>query len=228
MTQVIRQRAKAVAFALLAATPLVATAGAVAQSLDSIIQAQAAADREAAAAQERIGALNDKAQDAAAQYRQALADVDSLTRFNAQLDKQVKLDLSGTLPQVLSQVAKQTGVPIEAQAQVWDLLPWGRETTVTAKIENQTLREALTVITKRLGLTYALKDEVVELVPMPPLRRLGRKSNRAELEALHAETRRRRNRAAHGSEEHKAAIDLLGRIEIEIARIERAMDPPRV
>jgi TolA-binding protein len=90
MTEVIRQRAKAVAFALLAATPLVATAGAEAQSLDSIIQAQAAADREAAAAQERIGALNDKAQDAAAQYRQALADVDSLTRFNAQLEKQVK------------------------------------------------------------------------------------------------------------------------------------------
>jgi hypothetical protein len=89
MTKVIRQRAKAVAFALLAATPLVATTGVEAQSLDSIIQAQAAADREAAAAQERIGALNDKAQDAASQYRQALADVDSLTRFNAQLKKQV-------------------------------------------------------------------------------------------------------------------------------------------
>jgi hypothetical protein len=90
MTKVIRQRAKAVAFALLATTPLVAATGAGAQSLDSIIQAQAAADREAASAQERIGALNDKAQDAAAQYRQALSDVDSLTRFNAQLDKQVK------------------------------------------------------------------------------------------------------------------------------------------
>jgi hypothetical protein len=51
---------------------------------------------------------------------------------------------------------------------------------------------------------------------------------RAELEALHAETRKRRNKAAHGSEEHKAAIDLIGRIEIEIARIERAMDPPLV
>jgi hypothetical protein len=51
---------------------------------------------------------------------------------------------------------------------------------------------------------------------------------RAELEALHAETRRRRNKAAHGSPEHKAAIDLIGRIEIEIARIERAMDPPLV
>jgi hypothetical protein len=85
-----RHRAKAVAFALLAATPLVAATGAEAQSLDSIIQAQSAADREASAAQERITALNDKAQDAAASYRQALSDVDSLTRYNAQLSKQVK------------------------------------------------------------------------------------------------------------------------------------------
>jgi hypothetical protein len=49
---------------------------------------------------------------------------------------------------------------------------------------------------------------------------------RQELMALHAETRRRRNAAAHGSPEQVAAIDLLGRIEVEIARIERAMDPP--
>jgi hypothetical protein len=49
---------------------------------------------------------------------------------------------------------------------------------------------------------------------------------RDELLALHRETRRRRNQAPHGSEEHVAAIDLLGRIEVEIARIERAMDPP--
>ena len=49
---------------------------------------------------------------------------------------------------------------------------------------------------------------------------------REELMALHAATRRRRNAAAHGSPEHVAAVDLIGRIEIEIARIERAMDPP--
>jgi hypothetical protein len=49
---------------------------------------------------------------------------------------------------------------------------------------------------------------------------------REALLELHRETRRRRNRSAHGSEEHVAAIDLLGRIEVEIARIERAMDPP--
>ena len=51
---------------------------------------------------------------------------------------------------------------------------------------------------------------------------------RDELLALHRETRRRRNKAAHGSPEHVAAIDLLGRIEVEVARIERAMDPPLV
>ncbi len=51
---------------------------------------------------------------------------------------------------------------------------------------------------------------------------------REELVALHRETRRRRNAAAHGSRDHVAAIDLLGRIEVEVARIERAMDPPLV
>ena len=50
---------------------------------------------------------------------------------------------------------------------------------------------------------------------------------REELLELHRKTRKRRNAAPHGSEEHRAAIDLIGRIEVEVARIERAMDPPR-
>jgi hypothetical protein len=55
----------------------------------------------------------------------------------------------------------------------------------------------------------------------PPLPR-----TRAELMELHRQTRAKRNAAAHGSKEHVAAITLIGRIEVEIARIERAMDPP--
>ena len=51
---------------------------------------------------------------------------------------------------------------------------------------------------------------------------------REDLLALHRETRRRRNAAAHGSKEHVAAIDMLGRIEVEVARLERAVDPPLV
>ena len=50
--------------------------------------------------------------------------------------------------------------------------------------------------------------------------------SRAELMALHRETRARRNAAAHGSREHVEAIDLIGRIEVQIARIERAAEPP--
>jgi hypothetical protein len=66
----------------------------------------------------------------------------------------------------------------------------------------------------------------------PPRRAKSRASTpplpqtRAELMDLHRQTRARRNAAPHGSEEHVAAITLIGRIEIEIARIERAMDPP--
>jgi hypothetical protein len=108
----------------------------------------------------------------------------SASLINQQLDKLTKLDLNGTLPEVMSQVTKQTAVPVDAQAEVWELLPWGKETTVTAKIENQTLRSALDVITRRLGLTYVLKDESIELQPMPALRRLGRRSTLPELEAL--------------------------------------------
>ena len=51
---------------------------------------------------------------------------------------------------------------------------------------------------------------------------------RAELLALHAETRRRRNAAAHGSEQHKHAVEMIGRIEVEIARVDREATPPLV
>lgn len=105
--------------------------------------------------------------------------------INQALDKQTKLNLSGSLPEAMAQIAKQTGVPIEAQAAVWELLPWGKDTTVTAKIENQTLREALQVITSRLGLVFVLKSEAIELQPMPALKRLGRKSTVSELESLY-------------------------------------------
>jgi hypothetical protein len=62
--------------------------------------------------------------------------------------------------------------------------------------------------------------------PAPKPRKLP--GTRAELLALHRQTRARRNAATHGSQEHVEAVELIGRIEIEIARIERAMDPPLV
>ena len=66
----------------------------------------------------------------------------------------------------------------------------------------------------------APKPRPAESPPLP--------KTREALLALHRETRRQRNAAPHGSPEHRAAIDLIGRIEVEVARIEREMDPPRV
>ena len=44
----------------------------------------------------------------------------------------------------------------------------------------------------------------------------------------HVAARRRRDVAPLGSAEYQAALEELARIEVEIARIERAMTPPRV
>ncbi|HKF85421.1 MAG TPA: hypothetical protein VKB30_06525 [Candidatus Limnocylindrales bacterium] len=51
---------------------------------------------------------------------------------------------------------------------------------------------------------------------------------REELRALHRAARARRNAAVLGSHDWEQAQAEVGRIEVEIARIERAMDPPQV
>lgn len=51
---------------------------------------------------------------------------------------------------------------------------------------------------------------------------------REQLMKLHAEARRARASADLESDAFREAVEQLGRIEVEIARIERAMDPPRV
>ncbi|MDP2350051.1 MAG: hypothetical protein Q8M74_02725 [Chloroflexota bacterium] len=53
-------------------------------------------------------------------------------------------------------------------------------------------------------------------------------TTREALLAQHAEARGRRNAAEPGGPEWEHASAEVGRIEIEIARIEREMDPPLV
>lgn len=104
--------------------------------------------------------------------------------INEALDKQQPLQLDGTLPQVIQTIGEKTGVRIEVAPGVYELLPWGDQTTVKAQIENQTLRAGLRAIARRLGLTLELRDEAVELQPLPALRRLGRRATVEELEVL--------------------------------------------
>jgi hypothetical protein len=52
-------------------------------------------------------------------------------------------------------------------------------------------------------------------------------ADRAQLISLHAEARRRRAAAPLGSDAYRAAADEVGRIEVRIADVDRAADPPR-
>ena len=51
---------------------------------------------------------------------------------------------------------------------------------------------------------------------------------REQLMTLWREARRRREAADPGSVAYRRALEDLARIEIDIARIERALDPPRM
>lgn len=104
--------------------------------------------------------------------------------INQALDQPVKAQLDTVLPDAMEQIARSTGVRIEAEQAVWDMLPWGQQTNIQAKIESQTLRQALDAITRKLGLTYVLRDDVLQLQPIPALRRIGRRATIQELQAL--------------------------------------------
>jgi DUF438 domain-containing protein len=66
---------------------LAAPAGA---QLTEALQAQAQVDGQAASAQKEINTIRERTQDAAGRYAQAMADADSLERYNNQLNDQVK------------------------------------------------------------------------------------------------------------------------------------------
>ncbi|HEY0009683.1 MAG TPA: hypothetical protein VGB55_13225 [Tepidisphaeraceae bacterium] len=104
--------------------------------------------------------------------------------INESMDKIVDLNLDATLPQAMKGIEDQTAVPIRVSRAVYDALPWGDQTKLTAKISNQTLRNSLTAITGKLGLYYTIGDEAVELQPMAALVRIGRRSTVEELNAI--------------------------------------------
>jgi hypothetical protein len=114
----------------------------------------------------------------------ALAQRDSSALINEALDKPVDVQLKTTLPSALQEIKNRTGVPIELAPGVLDLLPWGEQTHIDAKVSNQTLRQAVAAIARKLGLIYVLTPEAIELRPMPALQRLGRRATVDELGVL--------------------------------------------
>src|SRR5439155_6967580 len=105
--------------------------------------------------------------------------------INQQLDQPFELTLKDKpLPQALKEIGSATGVRIDPTESAYSLLPWGEQTTINARIANQSLRDALTAIARKLGLMFVLKDDYVELRPVPALARLGRRATLPELAVL--------------------------------------------
>jgi hypothetical protein len=104
--------------------------------------------------------------------------------INKQLDTLQDLKLNTTLADAMQQIGNQTGVRLEADPAVWELLPWGEQTTINATIKNRTLRQGLAAITQKLALEFVLADETVQVRPMPALRRLGHRATVDELAVL--------------------------------------------
>lgn len=135
--------------------------------------------------------------------------------INEALDKNVSLNVNGVLPAVLKGIEEKTGVRITATDQVYELLPWGEQTNLMAKIENQTLRAALTAIAQKLGLVWELGQFDVSLKPMPALARLGRRATINEIQSLQL----LRTTKFAGSQPQMSVQDLLRAVDQQLAAV---------
>lgn len=104
--------------------------------------------------------------------------------INHALDQRISIKMDGDLPTALKAISDKTGLIFEPDPVVWTLLPWGEQTTVTADIQNATVRQALDAIGRRLGLEFVASDHSVLLEPIGALRRLARRATVDELAAL--------------------------------------------
>lgn len=80
---------KTISLVLTVAVPMILTAPVYAQTVDNAVNAQVAVDKDAAASQDRINEIRDKTQDAASKYAQAVAESESMEKYNKQLASQV-------------------------------------------------------------------------------------------------------------------------------------------
>jgi hypothetical protein len=104
--------------------------------------------------------------------------------INRVLDQRISLKLDGDLPTAIKAISDKTGIIIEPDPSVWNLLPWGEQTTVSANIVNATSRDALDTIGRRLGLEFVAGDHSVLMEPTRALKRLARRATVDELGGL--------------------------------------------
>lgn len=101
------------------------------------------------------------------------------------LDQPTELELKDVpIREAVERLAEKTGVPIEVITGTVRFLPYGSQTMVTAAIQGQPLREALTALVQPIGLQFRPEQDRVIVEPSPPLARMARRASWPELDLL--------------------------------------------
>ena len=105
--------------------------------------------------------------------------------INEELDKPITLNQTNrALPEVLEIIEQQTGIRFDVKDGTWATLPYGRQTPISVNAKDTSLRLTLDAITRKLGLQFVLRDEAVEIRPLPALARIGRRATVQEIAGL--------------------------------------------
>ena len=88
------------------------------------------------------------------------------------------------IARALELVTQHTQVPLVISPRTTALLPYGAETQMSLTIRGIPLREGLAGMLRPVAMTFVVRNEHIEIIPTPPLRRLGRAPRRNELALL--------------------------------------------
>ncbi len=101
------------------------------------------------------------------------------------LDQKTRLMVENApIRQALTALSDSTGIPIAISDETLAFLPYGSQTMLSARIEDQPLRVSLEAILRPAGLRFEVRADRVEVTPAPALRRLCRRATWEELELL--------------------------------------------
>ncbi len=101
------------------------------------------------------------------------------------LDKPVKLKLTDArVADVLARLVDETGAKFVLDERTYEYLPYGDQTKLNVTLDGYTLREALTPLLIRQGLTWSVQGNAIRIGPSDTLFRMNRRATFEELTVL--------------------------------------------
>jgi len=98
------------------------------------------------------------------------------------LDQPVTLELSDTpIADACGHIANASGLSVRIGGDALALLPYGDATRVNVRWQRTPVRDGLRALSDQIGMDFFATDSGIELVPSPPLARLGRAASWEEL-----------------------------------------------